>query len=86
MGSPKEEYERFENEDQVSVTVKTGFWLGKFEVTQGEWERLMGTTIRQQQVLAKASKTYGEGRCHLRTRHDDMVCHHRGAGCSRDTP
>jgi formylglycine-generating enzyme required for sulfatase activity len=28
----------------VDVTLTQGFWLGKFEVTQGLWESLMGTT------------------------------------------
>jgi formylglycine-generating enzyme required for sulfatase activity len=44
MGSPKSELGRGEDEDQVQVTLTAGFWLGKYEVTQGEWERVMGTT------------------------------------------
>jgi formylglycine-generating enzyme required for sulfatase activity len=41
MGSPDSEKERRANEDQHKVTV-TGFWLGKFEVTQAEWTAVMG--------------------------------------------
>ena len=30
------------------VIIKNGFWMGKYEVTQGQWQSLMGTTIRNQ--------------------------------------
>jgi formylglycine-generating enzyme required for sulfatase activity len=42
MGSPPAEPERRPGEDQVEVTFTNGFWIGKFEVTQGEWRRVMG--------------------------------------------
>lgn len=42
MGSPRSEPERRPDEDQVSVTLTKGFWMGKFEVTQGQWKRVMG--------------------------------------------
>ena len=29
---------------QHTVTLYSGFWLGKYEVTKGQWETLMGTT------------------------------------------
>src|SRR5262245_65164824 len=48
MGSPKDEKDRGADEDQVSVTISRGFWLGKYEVTQGGWGKIMGTTIREQ--------------------------------------
>lgn len=44
MGSPQSEQDRGDDEDQVQVILTQGFWLGKYEVTQGEWERVMGTT------------------------------------------
>jgi formylglycine-generating enzyme len=44
MGSPKTEKGRFEDEDQVQVTLTTGFWLGQHEVTQAEWRRVMHST------------------------------------------
>src|SRR5512138_3915631 len=37
MGSPLTEPERRSDEKQVAVTLTQGFWMGKFEVTQGEW-------------------------------------------------
>jgi formylglycine-generating enzyme required for sulfatase activity len=42
MGSPKSERGHVDNEDQVSVTLTKGFWLGKYEVTQEEYVRIMG--------------------------------------------
>ncbi|MBI5758715.1 MAG: SUMF1/EgtB/PvdO family nonheme iron enzyme, partial [Planctomycetales bacterium] len=50
MGSPKSETQRFGNEDQVAVTLSQGFWMGKYEVTQGEWQQLMGTTLADQKA------------------------------------
>ncbi|MCD6328514.1 formylglycine-generating enzyme family protein [bacterium] len=43
MGSPKSEKKRFNNEGPLhTVRIAKGFWLGKFEVTQAEYERVMG--------------------------------------------
>src|SRR5262245_25162 len=42
MGSPRNEPERRPGEDQVEVTLTKGFWMAKFEATQGEWKRVMG--------------------------------------------
>src|SRR5262249_54467989 len=42
MGSPPDEPERRPGEDQVDVTLTKGFWTGKYEVTQGQWKRLIG--------------------------------------------
>jgi len=42
MGSPRGELERRPFERQVSVTLSKGFWMGKFEVTQGDWIRTVG--------------------------------------------
>lgn len=47
MGSPKTELgrngKRYDNEDEVSVTLTKGFWLGETEVTQGQWLKVMKT-------------------------------------------
>ena len=43
MGSPRNEPERRPGEDQVTVTLTRGFWMAKYEATQGEWKRAMGT-------------------------------------------
>ncbi len=42
MGTPPEQ-ERRQNESPVAVTLTHGFWLGKYEVTQSEWQRVMHT-------------------------------------------
>ena len=42
MGSSKEERGRHSAETQHEVTVSTPFYLGKYEVTQNEYEKLMG--------------------------------------------
>lgn len=42
MGSPPDETERRpEVERQVEVTLTRGFWCGQYEVTQGQWQRVM---------------------------------------------
>jgi formylglycine-generating enzyme required for sulfatase activity len=42
MGSPESEKGR-SNETQHQVTLTDGFYLGKHEVTQAQWERVMGS-------------------------------------------
>jgi formylglycine-generating enzyme required for sulfatase activity len=44
MGSPNGERERNDAEDQVQVSLTKGFWLGQYEVTQRQWQRVMETT------------------------------------------
>lgn len=43
MGSPSTEQGRFDWEVQHPVTLTKGFWLGKYEVTQRQWESVMET-------------------------------------------
>ena len=44
------------------VTIREGFWMGKYEVTQGQWQQVMGTTLRQQRDKANPqSNVAGEG-------------------------
>jgi formylglycine-generating enzyme required for sulfatase activity len=42
MGSPRSEPERRPGENQVEVTLTKGFWTGRYEVTQGDWKRIVG--------------------------------------------
>jgi formylglycine-generating enzyme required for sulfatase activity len=42
MGSPPDEPGRNEDEAEVEVTLTKGFWMGKYEVTQGQWQRVAG--------------------------------------------
>jgi formylglycine-generating enzyme len=69
MGSPKDESGRFDDEGDengpVSVALSRGFWMGKFEVTQGQWQAVMGTTVRDQRDKADPKwPLYGEGPDH----------------------
>ena len=43
MGSPPEEPGRQVDEKQVEVNLSRGFWLGKYEITQAQWRKLMET-------------------------------------------
>ncbi|NCD35173.1 MAG: formylglycine-generating enzyme family protein [Spartobacteria bacterium] len=43
MGSPRSEAGRSEDEAQHRVTLTKGYWIGKYEVTQAQWETIMGT-------------------------------------------
>jgi formylglycine-generating enzyme required for sulfatase activity len=42
MGSPVGESGRDSDEVQHRVTLTKGFWLGKYEVTQEQWQQVMG--------------------------------------------
>ncbi len=42
MGSPPSEEGRGYDEDQVKVTISKGFWMAKTEVTQAQWNAVMG--------------------------------------------
>ena len=45
MGSPITEAGRFDDETQHTVTITRGFWLGKYEVTQRQWESVMHSNL-----------------------------------------
>ncbi|MFW6106656.1 MAG: SUMF1/EgtB/PvdO family nonheme iron enzyme, partial [bacterium] len=42
MGSPRAEDERYDNETQHEVRITKPFYMSKTEVTQEQWERMMG--------------------------------------------
>jgi formylglycine-generating enzyme required for sulfatase activity len=48
MGSPVDEPGRDHDETQHRVQITRGFWLGETEVTQGQWTKVMGQTLRHQ--------------------------------------
>lgn len=43
MGSPSSEADRRDDETQHCVTLSKGFWMGKYEITQEQWQALMGS-------------------------------------------
>jgi len=42
MGSPANEAGRDDDETQHAVALAKGFWMGKYEVTQAQWENVTG--------------------------------------------
>lgn len=43
MGSPDSEVERYSNETQHKVTISKPFYLGKYPITQAQWQQVMVT-------------------------------------------
>jgi formylglycine-generating enzyme required for sulfatase activity len=59
MGSPPTEPGRGPDESpQHQVTISRGFWLAKYEVTQGQWESVMGTRPWSGQSNVKDDSRY----------------------------
>ncbi len=58
MGSPATEADRSTDEDQASVTLSRGFWLGETEVTQRQWQSVMGTTPWKGEDLVNDGPSY----------------------------
>ena len=42
MGSPETEQERKVDERRHAVRISRGFWIGKYEITRGQWDAVMG--------------------------------------------
>ncbi len=51
MGSPEDELGRQSNETQHQVTLSKGYWLGKYEVTQAQYEAVMGTNPSSEELI-----------------------------------
>ena len=62
MGSPETDRWRSDDENQVQVTLSQGFWIGQTQVTQGQWQAVMGNN---------PSRFRGEGRPVERVSWDD---------------
>lgn len=63
MGATSEQGSDYDSDERPvhSVTL-SDYYIGKFEVTQGLWEKVMGTTIRQQRDKANSDwLLYGVG-------------------------
>ena len=56
MGSPKDKKDHHEDEAQVRVTLTQPFGLGKTEVTQGQFKKVMGTEPWNGQPFVQADK------------------------------
>lgn len=58
MGSPESESGRESNETQHEVIISKGFWLGKYEITQSQWESVMNTRPWEGQVFVKNAENH----------------------------
>lgn len=62
MGATSEQGSDYDsNERPVHSVTLSDYYIGKFEVTQGLWEKVMGTTIHEQRIKAGYSFTNGVG-------------------------
>ena len=50
MGSAPGEPSRAESQGPVRVVLSRGFWMGKFELTQSQWRKVMGLNLREQRA------------------------------------
>jgi formylglycine-generating enzyme required for sulfatase activity len=59
MGSPASEQGRIHGETQHEVTISEDYYLGVFEVTQGQYEKVMGTnpSYFQKRVIGKSDSS-----------------------------
>lgn len=61
MGCTSEQGSCYDDEKNVRRVTVDGFYIGMLEVTQSQWEKVMGTSIYQQKSKANESNTYGVG-------------------------
>ena len=59
MGSPASEQGRDDDETQHEVTISEDYYLGVFEVTRGQYEKVMGTnpSLFQKRVIGKSDSS-----------------------------
>ena len=60
MGSSPNEPGYDIEEIQHQVTLLSGYWLGKYEVTQGQWKSIMNTSIEEQFKIAGRGTVVGD--------------------------
>jgi len=61
MGSPEDELGRYDTEVQHEVTLTKGYWMGKYEVTQAQYEVIMGTNPSDGHDVGYGNPVYGIG-------------------------
>jgi formylglycine-generating enzyme required for sulfatase activity len=61
MGCTSEQSDCDEDEQNVRRVTVDGFYIGMLEVTQSQWEKVMGTSVYQQKSKANGNSTYGVG-------------------------
>jgi len=58
MGSPASEIGRYDEETQHQVTLTKPFYMGRTEVTQGQWKKVMGTTLWKDNLFVEEGDDY----------------------------
>lgn len=59
MGSPVDEFERHDDEGPVHrVTIPHGFWMSRYELTQGQWEAVVDTNPAQDESVGANYPVY----------------------------
>lgn len=69
MGSPENEPHRNQDEIQHKVTITNDYWLGKTQITVGQWQDIMKVNLRGQVALILANDTlydFGENKRTIR--------------------
>ncbi len=62
MGCTGEQGSDCDNDEQtVRYVTVSDFYIGQVEITQAQWQAVMGTSVYQQQSKAVGSSTYGTG-------------------------
>ena len=62
MGCTSDQGGECDNDESPNRQTTVGsYYIGMLEVTQSQWEKVMGTSIYQQEAKAGASNTYGTG-------------------------
>ena len=61
MGCTSEQSDCDEDEQNVRRVTVDGFYIGMLEVTQSQWEKVIGTSVYRQKSKANENSTYGVG-------------------------
>lgn len=61
MGAEADDKDAYDNEKPPHMVTLNSYHIAQFEVTQSQWQKVMGTTIQQQNKLSDYKGLYGVG-------------------------
>ena len=61
MGAEADDNDAYDNEKPPHMVTLNSYHIAQFEVTQSQWQKVMGTTIQQQNKLSDYKGLYGVG-------------------------
>ena len=73
MGSPTSEVDRYDNETQHQVKLTQNFYIGKYEVTQEQYETVMGTNPSNFKTDAASGETQSRRPVEMVSWYDALV-------------